>query len=249
MPPNSKLVRASHTTRTWLQSLREQVPHLEYSEAKYWAAFKAGTSGTVARLNPSQGSIRLFLPLDSDADPDLRPSPSSGTWAKAFPAVFDIASEKNLAGASKLIRLAAAALDLRTKSTFARRSDYLSAEEVDAGTKYLEGAVRQVTVNAYERNPEAREVCLRHYGRSCVICGFNFFRTYGAEAADYIQVHHIRPIARAGGAYALNPIKDLRPVCPNCHAVIHRRDPPFEISQVKRMLRKEGARNSELRKG
>lgn len=59
--------------------------------------------------------------------------------------------------------------------------------------------MRQVTVNAYERNQEAREECLRHHGRSCIICGFNFMEAYGAEAADYIQVHHIKPIARAGG--------------------------------------------------
>jgi predicted HNH restriction endonuclease len=237
-PDHPKLVRASPTTRTWLQSLRERIPRLDYSEAKYWAAFKAGTSGAVAQLNPSQGSIRLFLPLDSSSEQDLKPTPSTGTWAKRFRSVFDIASEKDLARAGKLILLAAATLPLITKDSFTRRSDHLSAEEVEAGTEYLEGALRQVTVNAYERNPEAREACLRRYGRSCVICGFNFLRTYGAEAADYIQVHHIKPIARAGGAYALNPIKDLRPVCPNCHAVIHRRDPPFEIAEVKRMLRR-----------
>jgi predicted HNH restriction endonuclease len=192
-------------------------------------------------LNPSQGSIRLFLPLDSSAEPDLKPSPSTGTWATHFQAVFDIASEKDLARASQLILLAAATLDQRTKSKFTQRADHLSAEEVEAETGYLEGAVRHVTVNAYERNQEAREACLQHYGRSCVICGFTFLRTYGAEAADYIQVHHIKPIARAGGAYALNPVKDLRPVCPNCHAVIHRRDPPFEIAEVKRMLSRAAA--------
>jgi hypothetical protein len=237
MVANPKLLRASPTTRTWLQSLRERIPQLDYSEAKYWAAFKARISGTVARLNPAQSSIRLFLPLNSGAELDLKPSPSTGTWAKLFQSVFDIASEKDLARASQLILLAAATLDLKTKK-FTRRSDNLSAEEVEAGMEYLEGALRQVTVNAYERNPEAREACLRRYGRSCVICGFNFLRTYGAEVADYIQVHHIKPIARAGGAYTLNPIKDLRPVCPNCHAVIHRRDPPFEIADVKRMLRR-----------
>ena len=96
-------------------------------------------------------------------------------------------------------------------------------------------------MNAYERNQEAREECLRHHGRSCIICGFNFMEAYGAEAADYIQVHHIKPIARAGGSYVLDPIQDLRPVCPNCHAVLHRRDPPFDIAEVKRMLRRTAA--------
>jgi predicted HNH restriction endonuclease len=243
VPDHPKLVGASPTTLTWLQSLREGIPQLDYSETKYWAAFKAGISGAVARLNPSQRGIRLFLPLEPGAEPGLKPSPSSGKWAMHFPPVFDIASEKDLSRASQLILLAAATLDQKTTSKFTQRSDYLSAEEVEAGTAYLEGAVRRVTVNAYERNQEAREACLRRYGRSCVICGFNFLRTYGAEAADYIQVHHIKTIARAGGIYALNPIKDLRPVCPNCHAVIHRRDPPFQIVEVKRMLRKLSAQD------
>lgn len=235
-----KLVRASQTTRTWLETLRKGIPELDYTEAKYWAAFKAGTSGAVAQLNPSQRSIRLFLPLDSRSEQDLKPTPSTGTWAKRFQSVFDIASEQDLARAGQLILSAAATLGQRTKGRFTRRSDLLSADEVENGIAYQEGAVRQVTVNAHERNQEAREACLRHYGRSCVVCGFNFLDTYGDEASEYIQVHHIRPIARAEGAYVLNPIKDLRPVCPNCHAVIHRRDPPFEIAEVKRMLRRTG---------
>ena len=240
MAPVPRLVQASHTTRTWLKSLRDRVPQLDYSEAKYWAAFKAG-SRAIAQLNPSQGSIRLFLPLDSNAGQDLKPTPSTGPWAKRFQSVFDIASEEDLARASQLIISAAATLGQGTKGTFTRRSDQLTADEVETGTLYQEGAVRQITVNGYERNHEAREACLRHYGRSCIVCGFNFLEAYGNEARDYIQVHHIRPIARAGGAYVLNPIKDLRPVCPNCHAVIHRRDPPFPITAVKRMLRRAAA--------
>jgi 5-methylcytosine-specific restriction protein A len=50
-------------------------------------------------------------------------------------------------------------------------------------------------------------------------------------------VHHIVPIAKVGKQYRLNPITDLRPVCPNCHAVIHRSEPPFSIEEVKQMLR------------
>jgi predicted HNH restriction endonuclease len=241
MATESKLVRASDTTRAWLRRLREQIPQLDYTEAKYWAAFKAGTSGAVAQLNPSHGTMRLFLPLDSRSAQDLKPTPSSGTWAKRFQSVFDITSEQDLPRAGQLIVSAAATVDQRSKGTFTRRADQLSAEELEDGTLYQEGAVRQVTVNAYERNQDAREACVRHYGRSCIVCGFNFLEAYGTEAADYIQVHHTKPIARVGGTYALNPIKDLRPVCPNCHAVIHRRDPPFEIAEVKRMLRKASA--------
>ena len=44
--------------------------------------------------------------------------------------------------------------------------------------------------------------------------------------------------------YRLDPIRDLRPVCPNCHAVIHRREPPFSIEEIKHMLEKEREKGS-----
>ena len=91
MAIESKLVRASNTTRTWLRRLHERIPTLDYTEAKYWATFKAGSAGAVAQLNPSHVGIRVFLTLDSGAGPDLTPSPSTRTWAARFPSVFQIA--------------------------------------------------------------------------------------------------------------------------------------------------------------
>jgi predicted HNH restriction endonuclease len=101
----------------------------------------------------------------------------------------------------------------------------------------VEGAARSILVNAYERNRRAREKCIQHYGRTCAVCGFAFGARYGEPATGYIQIHHVVPIARVRKEYRLNPIADLRPVCPNCHAVIHRREPPFSIDEVKQMLR------------
>jgi 5-methylcytosine-specific restriction enzyme A len=100
----------------------------------------------------------------------------------------------------------------------------------------LRGAASQILVNAYERNRRAREACLLHYGTSCAACGFNFETNYGEATAGYIHVHHIIPIAKLGKEYRLRPIDDLRPVCPNCHAVIHRREPPFAIDEIRQML-------------
>jgi predicted HNH restriction endonuclease len=70
-----------------------------------------------------------------------------------------------------------------------------------------------------------------------VVCGFNFGVRYGEPAVGYIQVHHIVPIAKVRKEYRLDPIADLRPVCANCHAVIHRREPPFSIKEVQHLLR------------
>jgi predicted HNH restriction endonuclease len=116
-------------------------------------------------------------------------------------------------------------------------SDTSLPEEVSGLQTYHEGAVRQVTVNAYERSPQARVQCIEHHGARCVICAFDFGEVYGPAAEGYIHVHHLRPLGTIAAEYEVDPIEDLRPVCPNCHAVIHRRVPAFSIEEVRTMLR------------
>lgn len=99
----------------------------------------------------------------------------------------------------------------------------------------LEGGTFSVQATVYERNPMARKKCIAHYGTSCSVCGFSFGVTYGNSAEDYIHVHHLKPIASIGQEYVIDPIEDLRPVCANCHAVIHLRQPPYSIEEVKEM--------------
>lgn len=110
-------------------------------------------------------------------------------------------------------------------------------EELLMPSEYFEGATVSVTVNAYERSPKARAACLRHYGLSCAVCGLNFRDRYGKAAEKIIHVHHVTPLHTIGKQYAVDPINDLRPVCPNCHAVIHSKSEPFIIEEVKAMLR------------
>jgi putative restriction endonuclease len=100
----------------------------------------------------------------------------------------------------------------------------------------VEGAVSRVSVNAYERNPEARRRCIEAHGTRCCICGFSFGTVYGDVAKGYIHVHHLRPLSEIDGEYIVDPVADLRPICPNCHAVVHRRSPAFGIEEVRAFL-------------
>jgi predicted HNH restriction endonuclease len=113
----------------------------------------------------------------------------------------------------------------------------LFPEEVGRDIALTEGTVRRVLVNAYERNPEARRKCIEHYGTSCYICGFNFGAVYGEVVKDFIHVHHLSPVSEIGGEYVVDPVEDLRPVCPNCHEVLHCRVPAFSIEEVRAFLR------------
>lgn len=110
-------------------------------------------------------------------------------------------------------------------------------EEIADDEVIYEGAVHRISVNAYERNPEARRKCLAHYGTNCAVCGFDFGKAYGDVGLEFIHVHHLRQLSEVGGEYKIDPIGDLRPVCPNCHAVIHRRKPAYNLDEVKKFLR------------
>jgi 5-methylcytosine-specific restriction protein A len=46
-------------------------------------------------------------------------------------------------------------------------------------------------------------------------------------------VHHLKSLAEIGAEYELDPVRDLRPVCPNCHAMIHRKYPPYGLEEVR----------------
>ena len=102
---------------------------------------------------------------------------------------------------------------------------------------YIEGSPNQVTLTKYERNPFARKQCINYYGFSCVICGFNFEKTYGIVGKDFIHVHHLQQVATVGKAYEVDPIKDLRPVCPNCHSIIHKHKTAYSIEEMKELIK------------
>ncbi len=113
-------------------------------------------------------------------------------------------------------------------------------EEIAQPSLYFEGAVRRIAVNAYERNSAAREQCVAHYGASCTVCGFNFGDTYGEMGQGFIHVHHLTPLASVKEGYQVDPIADLRPVCPNCHAMLHMRTPPFAIDELAAIISAKG---------
>lgn len=99
-----------------------------------------------------------------------------------------------------------------------------------------EGAVTTVKVNRHERNPVNRLRCISHYGVECWVCGLNFGEHYGPPAAGYIEVHHRIPLSAMGNEYLVDPIRDLVPLCSNCHSAAHRRNPPYEPSEIRQLL-------------
>jgi 5-methylcytosine-specific restriction protein A len=101
---------------------------------------------------------------------------------------------------------------------------------------YTEGKVKEITTTTYDRSAPARQACIEHHGYDCAVCGFNFKEVYGALGTDYVEVHHLKQIADIGKVYKINPITDLRPVCANCHRMLHKQRPPLSIEELKDMI-------------
>jgi 5-methylcytosine-specific restriction protein A len=101
--------------------------------------------------------------------------------------------------------------------------------------------VSTIDVNRYERNPDARRVCLAFHGTSCAACGFSFEASYGETGTGFIDVHHVVPPVMLGDGYQLDPVADLVPLCPNCHAMAHRGvASPRSVSELRDILSASG---------
>ena len=112
------------------------------------------------------------------------------------------------------------------------------ADEVVTPERYFEGATRQISVNIYERNPYARQRCIEHYGCRCSVCGFDFEQAFGKLGRGFIHVHHLKPLSEIQGEYEIDPIAELRPICPNCHAMIHHGTDMMSIEQLKERIQR-----------
>jgi 5-methylcytosine-specific restriction protein A len=139
---------------------------------------------------------------------------------------------------------AAAELEKRWRAFLAGRGQRQPTlpEEVASPASYYEGAVKEVTVNAYERDAKAREAAIAHHGFDCKVCGFDFESAYGKHGEGYIHVHHQVPLSTINKRYKVDPVKDLVPVCPNCHAMLHRGSETLTVAQLRSIMKKAGRR-------
>lgn len=109
-------------------------------------------------------------------------------------------------------------------------------DELPLQSIFTEGTATQVTVNRYERDRKARQAALAWHGCLCKVCGIDMMRVYGEIAKGFIHIHHLIPLSDIKDNYSLDPKKDLIPVCPNCHAMLHRRNPPFSPEELKSII-------------
>ena len=106
--------------------------------------------------------------------------------------------------------------------------------------KIYEGTKITVSVNKYERSSIARYKCIEYHGCICKICDIDFEKSYGKIGKGFIHVHHIKPISEINKEYIVDYKNDLIPVCPNCHAMLHRKidNRNITIEELKELIKK-----------
>lgn len=116
--------------------------------------------------------------------------------------------------------------------------DYFG-EEADKGEKLVEGATKTIKINIYERNALARKKCIEYHGAKCKVCEFDFEKVYGEIGRNFIHVHHLLQLSQIGKEYEIDYKADLIPVCPNCHAMIHKRKESFKINELIELIKEQ----------
>lgn len=98
-------------------------------------------------------------------------------------------------------------------------------ETVSEGKEFVK------SVKVRERSRKLRDKAVQYYtvnGKiSCDICGFDFHDNYGELGKGYIEIHHKKPVYMIESddqeKVMSEALKNLAPVCPNCHRMLHRR--------------------------
>lgn len=151
--------------------------------------------------------------------------------------------QQTLRGVRQLTEESAALLDSVLYENGVSDSNFAPIEELENDydefvfESFAEGSKTQKYVTTYERSPRLKRIALRIHGYDCKGCGFNFKKIYGERGKEFIHVHHIKPISEFDGEQIVNPETDMTVLCPNCHAMVHRRkNTTLSIEQLKEII-------------
>ena len=118
------------------------------------------------------------------------------------------------------------------------REDFISTDG-DALGGEVEGEEKKYFITRRERSRRNRLLCLSIHGHRCAACQ-NDPTEYFTSISSIVEVHHIEPIATLTSPRPYNPATDLVPLCPNCHRMVHTREPALSVAELRTII--EGAR-------
>ena len=89
-----------------------------------------------------------------------------------------------------------------------------------------------------ERNSSISKKVKKAKGYKCEACSFEFSSKYGELGDEFVEAHHLTPIATLEiGKIELNLINDFAVLCSNCHKMIHRLKDPSDLTYFKTLIK------------
>lgn len=228
-------------SRQFCDDLLAALQLLDPSTSRYektTCGFKTAKSNRFAYLYHKQDSTAATIFLRGD-DPDVIPSLAgnvrvevrgklTGNWAAEYPLFVHLPLGTSPSEVAMLLHKYSVPLAVPKRGNQPLR-DRLN--DVDL----RDGKIRTVLSTRYERNRLLRSQCLAHYGYRCEGCKLLLTERYGAIADGLIHVHHVEQLSETGER-VIDPVTDLIPLCPNCHAVVHLKKPPISIAALRRLI-------------
>lgn len=117
-----------------------------------------------------------------------------------------------------------------------RKNKNTVSNETNSQLRFDEGFRTEIIKEVLKRDKRLVELAKAKYGTKCTVCKFDFGKTFGIHGAGFIEVHHLEPIANGKRK---TTIEDVRPVCSNCHRMIHRGNELLSIKDLKKIINKE----------
>lgn len=102
-----------------------------------------------------------------------------------------------------------------------------------AQESFDDGFKREIVREIATRNQKVIRLARKKYPTVCCVCDFDFGRTYGLHGEGFIEMHHLYPISKGARR---TTVDDLRPVCANCHRMLHRGVVMLEVDELRKIV-------------
>lgn len=86
--------------------------------------------------------------------------------------------------------------------------------------RFDEGFLTEIVMEQAYRNPQFARAVKERDDYTCVVCGFNFFATYGERGKGFAECHHLLPFSVLKGR-RISTLDEAITVCSNCHRMLH----------------------------
>lgn len=155
-------------------------------------------------------------------DPNWKPDKKAEIWGIDTENLLVLANKPVLRDGEHLIEVqGTVSVEEAVADIEARKKALI--EDVQRQEQFAEGDAWEEECQIRKRSSQAIRACVEHYFKRdgllrCQHCGWTRPEGY---AGRIIEIHHIVPVAEREGAYSIDPIKDLVPLCPTCHRLVH----------------------------